>query len=694
MLAPAFEICQRALSEGIRPDPAMTISTWAEERRYVPSETSARPGKWSNTVAPHLVEIMECLSPSHPCNRVTLIKSAQVGGTEVILNALGFIADIAPGPTMVVHPTLNAGKAWSKEKLDPNIEGNPVLRDKFREDKSGKETGCFKKFSGGFLVITGANSTADLRQKSIKYLFKDDWDDWPLDLGEQGDPDKMANARQISYHDVGTYKCCEISTPTLKSISRSHKAYFDESDRRVREICCPTCGHWQELRFFPLEKETGRGGLKFNTEGPLNSYYVCEKNGCVIEHHQKDLILDGARWRATNSGEGKHPGFKINALYSKTTTWDRMAAAFLDSKDQPRELKTFWNLWLGEAWEERGDAPDWKRLMLLREDYALGRIPAGGLVLTLGADVQADGVYFDVEAWGVGLTRWSVDYGFVAGDTARDEVWRDFAKVLKRRYTNAWGQDFGIDFAAIDANYHTHKVHAFVRVTPKIMAIRGVFGAGAPILGAPAKQDLKFDGKRKSRSLQVWPVGTWQAKSEFYACLRLEGIKEGQSENPLGYIHFSQNHDENYFKQITAESLVTHQRAGARKTEWVSSGPNHLLDCKVYSRAAAEHLGVARWSTEEWIALAKVRNVPRETMQGDLLALTTELKARPEPEAQATPSASGVNGEGLPSSSGDLMSLPSSPPEDVPSPPPASQPPPQPPKAPFSGRRRVRRFGI
>ena len=142
-----------------------------------------------------------------------------------------------------------------------------------------------------------------------------------------------------------------------------------------------------------------------------------------------------------------------------------MAAAFpADSKDQTTRLKTFWNLWLGEAWEERGDAPDWKRLMLLREITPLAGFRLVGWFSRSARMFQADGVWPDVEAWGVGLTRWSVDYGFVAGDTARDEVWRGFAKVLKRRYTNAWGRISGIDFAAIDANYHHAKVHAFVQV--------------------------------------------------------------------------------------------------------------------------------------------------------------------------------------------------------------------------------------
>lgn len=110
-------------------------------------------------------------------------------------------------------------------------------------------------------------------------------------------------------------------------------------------------------------------------------------NGCIIEHHEKRKMLASGRWVIQNPA-GTHPGFKINAIYSPFTTWEKMVEAFLAAKDNPRELKTFYNLWLGQAWEERGDAPSWKRLLTLREDYPLGFIPAGALLITVGVDVH------------------------------------------------------------------------------------------------------------------------------------------------------------------------------------------------------------------------------------------------------------------------------------------------------------------
>ena len=633
MLAWAYKIYKLAYAKGIMPDPDYKVSEWAANNRVLPAETTSFPGKWSNDRTPFLVEVMDCLSPQHPCDRVTFMKSAQVSGTEAITNFIGYIIDVSPGPAMVVHPTVDAGKAWGREKLTPNIDENE-WGDKVAENKSrdAASTSTFKKFPGGFLVISGANSAAGLRQKSIRFLIKDDWDEWPLDASGQGDPDKMADARQIAFHDSGTAKCLQVSTPTMKSISRVTKAY-NKSDMRVYEVCCPHCGEEQELRFFPKSQEPFRGGLKFETEAPYNAYYVCEHNGCIIEHHEKREMLRNGRWKITNP-DGTHPGFYINALYSPFTTWDKMVEAFLAAKDNPRELKTFYNLWLGLAWEERGDAPNWKRLLTLREDYPLGLIPQGALLITTGIDVQKDGFYFEVLGWGIGKTNWVIDIGFIPGDTNNEATWKLLDDLYNRFYENAWGRAFKSDMIAIDSGYLSYRVYEWVRGKPRAMAVKGMPGAQSPILGTASKVEVNFAGSKDRKSMRLWPVGTWQAKSEIYSCLRLEGVAEGAERNPHGYCHFSGGCDENYFKQLTSESLVTHQRRNREVTEWIVSGENHFLDCRVYNLAAAERLGISRFTVEKWKATALLREVPEESLQEDLFSLEAQLASVPKPETK------------------------------------------------------------
>ena len=52
-----------------------------------------------------LVEIMDCLSEHHPAERIVLRKPTQWGGTEVLINALGYYMQHAePSPMLLVVP--------------------------------------------------------------------------------------------------------------------------------------------------------------------------------------------------------------------------------------------------------------------------------------------------------------------------------------------------------------------------------------------------------------------------------------------------------------------------------------------------------------------------------------------------------------------------------------------------------------
>ena len=630
-------------AKGLTPDPDMSVTEWADKHRHVAEGTSTKSGKWRNATTPYLKKPMDCISPSHPCMTVSMLKSVQCGGSEMITNLVGFVSDVAPGPFLIVHPTKDAGADWDREKLTPTIEATPRMREKIKENKGrqGGSTTKHKKFPGGFLAISGANSAAGLRQKSIRYLAKDDWDEWPHDVNGQGDPDKMANARQVSYLASGTAKRLQVSSPTNKSTSRIHKAYYEESHRCIWKMPCPHCDAFQEFRFFPVSKEPFKGGLRFNDAPPYNAHYVCELNGCIIEHHEKLKMLAKGDWFEAESEKvfdpetwhGDHVGFKISTIFSPFVPWDEMAKEFLSVKDKPQELKTFINLWLGEAWEERGDAPDSTRLLGLREPYAAGRMPLGALLITAGVDVQKDGFFYEVVAWGVGKTSWLVDKGFLPGSTDQPTSWKQLTDLYDRQYENPWGQFFRAEHVAIDSRYNTHMVYAWVRGKDRAMAVMGVHGAYSPILGTPTKIDVGFSGK-KLGSLRVWPVGDWQSKLEFYSYLRLEGIKEGKDADPWGYCHFHMGCDENYFKQLTSESLVWKERAGKQVQEWQTSGENHFLDCRKYNLACAERLGLSRFTVSDWERLAAMRNVPVETLQGDLLSLQAQLNSQPAPKAQ------------------------------------------------------------
>ena len=56
-----------------------------------------------------------------------------------------------------------------------------------------------------------------------------------------------------------------------------------------------------------------------------------------------------------------------------------------------------------------------------------------------------------------------------------------------------------------------------------------------------------------------------------------------------------------YFKQLTAEQLVTRIVKGYPKREWQKTRDrNEALDCRIYARAAAIALGIDCWTEQKW----------------------------------------------------------------------------------------------
>src|ERR1700689_3149443 len=93
-------------------------------------------------------------------------------------------------------------------------------------------------------------------------------------------------------------------------------------------------------------------------------------------------------------------------------------------------------------------------------------------------------------------------------------------------------------------------------------------------------------------------------KEELCRWLRLDRPTEESGEPyPPGYCHFP-HYGEEYFKQITAEQLVTRVVKGYRRTEWQKTRDrNEAIDARSYARPAAAVYGMDRFHEATWNAL-------------------------------------------------------------------------------------------
>lgn len=260
---------------------------------------------------------------------------------------------------------------------------------------------------------------------------------------------------------------------------------------------------------------------------------------------------------------------------------------------------------MGLTWEEKGDAPDWGVLFDRREKYKIGVIPKGGYVVTAGVDVQADRLELEIVAWGQKNESWSIDYRVIHGKPTEPDVWRELSNILVERIPSEDGIYRSINMMAVDTGFCTQEVYNWIRNQggQNVMAIKGLYSSLVP-LNAPTKVDVNYNGRKIRHGVRLWKLGVSILKNELYGWLKLSKNEDGSI--PPGYLHFPEYNTE-YFKQLTAEQLVTKIVKGYPKREWQKTRDrNEALDCRVYARGAAIALGIDRWSDSKWQKIAEV----------------------------------------------------------------------------------------
>ena len=78
------EVYQKAFKEGLKPDPDLTVSQWADANRMLSSKSSSEAGLWRTDRTPYLEEIMDCMSANNTIQKVIFMAGAQLGKTECI----------------------------------------------------------------------------------------------------------------------------------------------------------------------------------------------------------------------------------------------------------------------------------------------------------------------------------------------------------------------------------------------------------------------------------------------------------------------------------------------------------------------------------------------------------------------------------------------------------------------------------
>ena len=571
----------QAKATRLAPPPKLTVSQWADRYRIV-SSYSAEPGPWITDRTPYLREIMD--SACDPTVQdITFMKCARIGGTEAGLNIVGYFIDQDPSPIMIVQPTVDDAKDFSKEQLAPMLADTPCLSGKVRSPNSrdSGNTVQSKQFAGGALFLVGANSPRGFRRRTARVVDLEEIDGYPASAGTEGDPIALARRRTATFgYKRLIYK---NSTPTLKGLSAIEDAYL-EGDQRRYYIPCPDCGHAQPLKFPNLRW----------TDLPT-PMYACEGCGSLWPEEAKYPAMADGEWVAENP-EAASRSYHINALYSPWVSWLELRNEFELAKHNPEKLQVFVNTALGETWDAGQAAIDPGSLEGRAEQYA-AKCPDGVRVITMGVDVQDDRLELTTTGYGTGEEEWRLAHDVILGDPERPSLWAELDAMRLRPWPRADGTLMKVDTTCIDSGAHTDAVYRYCkpRYRQRVYATKGASTPGKPLVSARPLVNNRM-------RVRLFLIGTDTAKDIVMS--RLKTAVPGQH-----YVHFPLGLPAEYYDQLTSERIVKKNVNGHWVRRWEldkrargrDGRPirNEALDCAVLcyvalvlSRVRPERLAV------------------------------------------------------------------------------------------------------
>ncbi|MGX1179166.1 phage terminase large subunit GpA-like protein [Pseudomonas sp. IAP-CY TE4608] len=596
--ADGAKVYREAYGRGLQPDPELWVDEWADEYMRIPRDTgAAEPGKYRTARTPYAREPMRCLSPAHPCKRVITMVASQLMKTQIALNWIGALIHMSPSNILTLLPSLALAKRVSA-RIGKTIAATPELRARVAASRSrdARNTMDTKEFEGGTLYATTAGSASNLAELAAKYIYGDEIDRWDVDVDEEGDPIELAETRGSTFGRNAKFYFS--SSPTIKGASRIADL-FETSDQRYYYVPCPTCGHMQVLEWERLLYSAD-----FQT-----IHYKCSSPDCdvLIEEHHKSEMLTKGEWRSHAQGDGETVGFHLNALYAPLgwTSWADLAKQFEKAKRaQDRgdlePMQVFYNTRLAKVWDSAVEQTKAEVLQAraLQENYVLGTLTVGVLVLTCSVDVQANRLEVMVIGWGVGMERWVVDFQVIPGDPADQRTWDLLDGLLKARYRHPCGVALGILATGIDSGgHHTHEVYQFCRVRRwrNVFALKGASKPGKPVIAQrPSLVDVTWKGQTERNGAELWMIGTDTAKDWIY---NRYGFESGP-----GAVHFAKDLPDEFFQQCVAERKIARYVKGYKRIEWVKgkADRNEALDLQVYNLAMAYYLGLHRYGEQDW----------------------------------------------------------------------------------------------
>lgn len=598
--------------------PPLSPSEFAATHRYLKPGTTFRDGLWSNSVFPFLTHIMDCAEEALRKGKrgLVLMKSAQGGGSEAMINVLCWLLVYFPGPILYLISKDEIATEFSRDRFDHiNKTCEPIARKHLSGWGSGDSVHT-KRYTDAKLKIAGGQSVLNIESLPYPFVFVDEPDSLPADVKDKGNPLKVAELRTEAWQ--GMTLILAFSHPTTK-LRGTGKIYYGQSDQRRGFVSCPHCPgeFWLDPRQIQVLPRDGQG-LSAAERDPTCYHFVTPCCGVVLTDSERFAAVAGGVTQksvlppevaATKDWIGVH----FSQLYMANKPMRLLATEIIQGLDEESTKVVVVNKRFGDTYDgdvEGTAADEWEELIVSEASpwfYVKGQVPGEVLYLTAGQDSRLLELHWSVWGWGIVraegghpiLCAWLIDYDVENGPAVENPKRKRldsadlsvFDQVLYERF---WETVDGAHVALTqcwhDSGWQPTAVYEYCAMhLPRAVPTKGAAvddRSKAPLCSWSAPPRWRVGRYEKSEpNMRRADINTYQAKLDLHGMAQRRFVDEQGRERFR--LHLPADVSPEFVAHLASERL---QREG-RVMKWKKTGPNHWLDTLVGAYVAAQQVG-------------------------------------------------------------------------------------------------------
>lgn len=418
---------------GVRPPERLTVAQSCELIRRI-NNPGSYVGPWDNSIAPYLIEPMECLTSTDYTGMI-FVGPARCGKSDLFFNWLGHTARYDPADMMVVNMTQGTARDWSQGDLTKCFRHSPEIGKLVSPGRQNVNTHSIRFLSGMRLLVKWPTIT-ELSGKTSPRNWLFDYDRMPESIDNEGSPFDLTSKRAQTYGKFGMTVAeaspgWEIENPKWLPGSpheapptRGILSLYNRGDRRRYYWKCFHCNHPFEPDFdlivYPDTRDMVEAAEAARMACPTcgGEIYHDGHNGEPSKQEMNQTssgnakwVKDGMFWLPDGSVTGTPYRSDIASFWLKGTcaafmTWREMVLKYLKANSEyertgsQESLKVTVNVDQGKPYNPRhGDSERLPETLKQRaRDLGERVIPADVRYATAQIDVQSNN--FDVAVHG------------------------------------------------------------------------------------------------------------------------------------------------------------------------------------------------------------------------------------------------------------------------------------------------------